>query len=136
MRLHQQRQPRKMPCVSIIPRWSAAAFALLFAGDAAADEVRFRLVNGTEFPIRSVVLSSANLNSWGPNLLGPPSIKPGDAREVTVKGVFVDCNVDLKVVFDINASEPVWQYLNICALHRIRLRFDAMSGVSTASYEE
>jgi hypothetical protein len=111
--------------------------ALSVAGEGwAADEVRFRLVNGTDYPIRAVVLSAANLESWGPNVLGPPSIKPGDAREVTVRGVFLDCNVDLRVAFDKDASEPVWRYLNICELQRIRLRFDKMSGVTTASYEE
>jgi hypothetical protein len=114
------------------------AFVALSAADSAwaADEVRFRLVNGTDYPIRAVVLSAANLESWGPNALAPPSIKPGDAREIIVRGVFVDCNVDLKVAFDNDASEPVWRYLNICELQRIRLRFDKMSGVSTASYEE
>jgi hypothetical protein len=115
----------------------AALIALSTAGDAAAaDEVRFRLINGTDFPIRALVLSQANLAAWGPNVLVPPSIKPGDTREVVVKGVFVDCNIDLKVTFDVNASEPVWQYLDICQLQRIRLRFDSMSGVTTASYEE
>lgn len=116
--------------------WLAALLALSIAGDAAADEVRFRLINGTEFPIRALVLSQANLAAWGPNVLGPPSIKPGEAREVTVKGAFFACNLDLKVTFDVNASEPVWQYLNVCELKKIRLRFDAMSGVTTASYEE
>jgi hypothetical protein len=114
----------------------AALLALSTAGDAAADEVRFRLVNGTDFPIRALVLSQANLAAWGPNVLAPPSIRPGEAREVTVRGVFFACNLDLKVTFDINAAEPVWQYLDVCQLRKIRLRFDAMSGVTTASYEE
>jgi len=114
----------------------AALLALSIAGDAAADEVRFRLVNGTDFPIRALVLSQANLAAWGPNVLTPPSIKPGEAREVTVRSAFFACNVDMKVTFDSNASEPVWQYLNVCELRRIRLRFDPMSGVTTASYEE
>jgi len=122
--------------VRSIVHWLAAALALLIAGDAAADEVRFRLINGTDFPIRSLVLSPENLGTWGPNVLGPPSLKPGEGREVVVRGVFVACNVDLKVVFDINASEPLWQYLNLCALQQIRLRFDPQSGVTTAAYEE
>lgn len=117
--------------------WLAAALTLSLAGDAAAaDEVRFRLVNGTDFPIRALALSQADLAAWGPNVLAPPSIKPGEAREVVVRGVFVACNVDLKVTFDVNASEPVWQYLDVCQLRKIRLRFDSMSGVTTAAYEE
>jgi hypothetical protein len=125
-----------MPCVrTYLPRL-AALLALSFAGNAAADEVRFRLVNGTDFPIRGLVLSQANLNAWGPNVLAAPSIKPGEAREVTVKGAFFACNLDLKVTFDINAAEPIWQYLNVCELKKIRLRFDAQSGITTAAYEE
>jgi len=119
-----------------ILRWLAAALTLSIACDAAADEVRFRVINGMDFPIRSIVLSSANMNTWGPNVLARPSIRPGDAREVVVRGVFVDCNVDMKVALDVNASEPIWQYLNVCSLQRIRLRFDPYSGVTTASYEE
>ena len=126
-----------MASVKTIPLRLTALLALLVAADAAAaDEVRFRLINGTDFPIRAVVLSQANLAAWGPNVLSAPSIKPGDAREVVVKGVFVDCNIDMKVTFDINASEPMWQYLDVCQLKRIRLRFDQMSGVTTAAYEE
>ena len=121
---------------TILPRLTALLALLVAADAAAADEVRFRLINGTDFPIRAVVLSQANLAAWGPNVLSAPSIKPGDAREVVVKGVFVDCNIDMKVTFDINASEPMWQYLDVCQLKRIRLRFDQMSGVTTAAYEE
>jgi len=121
---------------TILPRLTALLALLVAADAAAADEVRFRLINGTDFPIRAVVLSQANLAAWGPNVLSAPSIKPGDVREVVVKGVFVDCNIDMKVTFDINASEPMWQYLDVCQLKRIRLRFDQMSGVTTAAYEE
>ena len=121
---------------TILPRLTALLALLVAADAAAADEVRFRLINGTDFPIRAVVLSQANLAAWGPNVLSAPSIKPGDVREVVVKGVFVDCNIDMKVTFDINASEPMWQYLDVCQLKRIRLRLDQMSGVTTAAYEE
>ncbi len=116
--------------------WLAAALPLSIACSAAADDVRFRVINGMDFPIRSITLSAANMNSWGPNVLSPPPIRPGDAREIVVRGVFVDCNVDMKVALDTNASEPIWQYLNVCSLQRIRLRFDPYSGVTTASYEE
>jgi len=122
--------------VTLTLRWLTATLTLLFAGDAAADEVRFRLINGTEFPIRALVLSPEDLGTWGPSVLGPPSLRPGEAREVVVRGVFVTCNVDLKVVFDVNASEPIWRYLNLCSLQQIRLVFDQYSGVTTASYEE
>lgn len=127
-----------MPRVkTTLPRL-AALLALSFAASstAAADEVRFRLINGTQYPIRAIALSQSDLGAWGPNVLPAPSIKPGENREVVLRGVFVSCNADMKVTFDVNASEPVWQYLDVCQLKRIRLVYDAQSGITTASYEE
>jgi len=108
---------------------------LLGAWDALADEVRFTLANGMSYPIRALVLSQPNLATWGPNVLGPPSIKAGDEREVTVQGVFITCHVDMKVALDTIADEPIWQYLDLCKLRKVRLNFDQISGVTTASYE-
>jgi hypothetical protein len=116
--------------------WFAALVVLLTSCNALADEVRFKLINGTNYPISGLVLSPNDLATWGPNVLKAPPIKPGDEREVVVQGVFVTCNVDLKVVFQTIADQPIWQYLNLCALQKIRLRFDQMSGITTASYEE
>ena len=115
----------------------AAIVLLLFAGSAEAVEVTsFLLVNGTQYQIRGLSLSQANLGIWGPNILQPPYIRPGQARQVSFPGYFVSCNVDLKVVFADIDNQPVWQYLNICNLKKIRLQYDAMSGVPTANYEE
>ena len=58
------------------------------------------------------------------------------ARSPTLRGYIVDCNVDLKVVFASIDSQPVWQYLNLCNLKKIRLAYDAMSGIPTATYNE
>ena len=40
------------------------------------------------------------------------------------------------MVFDDDASLAIWRYLNMCELQKIRLNFDRMSGVTTASYDE
>jgi hypothetical protein len=117
-------------------RWCALFVAMLVAGDAVAEEMRFRVINGTAFPIRALMLSETDMNNWGPDVLRGPPIRPGDAREVSLQGVITDCNVDLKVAFDSIDAQPRWQYLNLCNLQRIRLRFDQMSGITTASYEE
>jgi hypothetical protein len=115
----------------------AAFTLLLFASSAEAVEITsFMLVNGTQYQIRGLSLSQANLGIWGPSVLNPPYIRPGQGRQVTFPGYFVSCNVDLKVVFAEIDNQPVWQYLNICNLKKIRLQYDAMSGVPTASYEE
>ena len=117
-------------------RWFTFVVLLVIACDALADDVRFKLINGTSYPIRVLTLSQADIGAWGPNVLGAPSIEPGDAREVLVRGTIIDCNVDLRVAFDTVDSQPVWKYLNLCNLRQIRLKFDQMSGMTTASYEE
>jgi len=55
---------------------------------------------------------------------------------VTFPGYFVSCNVDLKVVFANIDNQPVWQYLNICNLRKIKLQYDAVSQIPTASYDD
>jgi hypothetical protein len=118
-------------------RFVAVTILLLSAASAEAVEVTsFLLVNGTEYEIRGLSLSQANLGVWGPNVLTPPYIRPGQARQVRFPGYFVSCNVDLKVVFANVDNQPVWQYLNICNLKKIRLQYDALSGIPTANYED
>jgi hypothetical protein len=117
-------------------QWLAFAVVFLTGFDVLADDVRFKLINGTSYPIRVLTLSQADIGQWGPNVLGPPAIKPGEAREVLVRGAFVDCNADLKVAFDTVDSQPVWKYLNICNLRQIRVKFDQMTGMTSASYDE
>ena len=113
------------------------ALVLMFAsGEVLADEVRFVLVNGTRYSIRELALSPHDLATWGPNVLRPPVIKPGEQRQVTFPAYVVDCNVDLKVVFQDEDSQPIWQYLNLCNLKKVRLNYDRMSGITTASYDE
>ena len=114
----------------------AIIFLTLIARDGLAEETRFVLVNGTNYPIRELVLSPHDLGAWSANVLRTPVLKPGEARDVAFPSNFATCNQDLKVVFDDDASLAVWQYLNMCDLRKIRLHFDRTSGITTASYEE
>jgi hypothetical protein len=108
----------------------------LIAGSALADDGRFVIVNGTDLSIRELTLSQHDLNAWSPSVLRAPALKPGEAREVTVPSSFVGCNQDFKVVFEGNDTQPIWQYLNLCNLKKIRLAYDRLSGIATATYDE
>jgi len=120
-----------------MPRGLAIALLMLLIADGArADETRFRLINGTSYPIRGLSLSPHDIGAWGPNVLRPPPIQPGELREVVFQSDFRDCNQDLKVVFTDQDSQPVWGYLNLCGLRKIRLRYDATSGITSAAYED
>jgi hypothetical protein len=120
----------------VLKRFAAIILLFLAGSAAAAEETTFLLVNGTQYEIRGVSLSQANLGIWGPNILRPPYIRPGEARQISFAGYIVDCNVDMKVVFAQVDNQPVWQYLNICNLKKIRLNYDALSDIPTASYDD
>ena len=111
--------------------------SLLLATTAAQAEERFiTLVNGTPFKILQLNLSAHELNFWTQNLLPPPTIEPGAARRIAIPDPTFTCNGDLKVAFVEIGDQPVWSYLNLCNLQKIRLRYDQYSQVPTASYEE
>ena len=102
----------------------------------AQEQTRFLLANGTNYPIRELVVSPHDMGTWSRNVLRGPALKPGERREIVFDSRIVDCNQDFKVVFDDDASLAIWRYLNMCELQKIRLNFDRMSGVTTASYDE
>jgi hypothetical protein len=116
--------------------FSVAFLSLLGDAALAQEQTRFLLVNGTNYPIRELVVSPHDMGTWSQNVLRGPALKPGERREVVFDKQIFDCNQDFKVVFADDASQAIWRYLNMCALQKIRLNFDRMSGVTTASYDE
>ena len=113
------------------------AFLSLLGGAALAQEqTRFLLINGTNYPIRDLIVSPHDIGTWSPNVLRGPALKPGERREIVFDSRIYDCNQDFKVMFDDDGSQAIWRYLNMCELQKIRLNFDRMSGVTTASYDE
>lgn len=118
-------------------RMLIVAFLLLLGGAALAQEqTRFLLVNGTDYPIRELVVSPHDMGTWSHNVLREPTLKPGERREIVFDSRIYDCNQDFKVVFADDSSQAIWRYLNMCELQKIRLNFDRMSGITTASYDE
>jgi hypothetical protein len=113
------------------------ALLSLFGGTASAEEqTRFLLVNGTNYPIRELVISPHDMGTWSHNVLRGPALKPGERREIVFDSRIYDCNQDFKVMFDDDSSLAIWRYLNMCELQKIRLNFDRMSGITSASYDE
>jgi hypothetical protein len=116
--------------------FSVALLSLLGGTALAQEQTRFLLVNGTNYPIRELVVSPNDMGTWSHNVLRGPALKPGERREIVFDSRIFDCNQDFKVVFDDDASQAIWRYLNMCELQKIRLNFDRMSGITTASYDE
>jgi hypothetical protein len=113
------------------------AFAvLLLASGVSAQRTSFLLINGTAYPISQLSVSESLMNIWGPNELHPPVLKAGERRQVTFNAPVTFCQADFRVTFADGGAPAVWQNLNICTLSRIKLVYDRMSGITTASYDE
>jgi hypothetical protein len=113
-----------------------AAAVLLAASEATAQHTSFLLINGTAYPISQLAVSESDFNFWTPNVLHPPPIKAGERRQVTFNAPTTYCQADLRVQFADGGTPAVWQNLNLCTLTRIKLVYDRMSGITTASYDD
>ncbi len=114
----------------------AVAVLSLFAGSALAVDTTFLLVNSTAYPISEMSISQTDLGMWSPNLLRPPVIRPGEARQVVIPASQLVCQVDIKLGFADGTPPGVWQYLNLCDLRKLQVFYDRYSGVTTAKYNE
>ena len=113
-----------------------AAVLTLAAGEVAAQETSFLLINGTAYPISQLQISESDFNFWGPNVLRPPPLKAGERRQVTFNAPTTFCQADLQVGFADGGSPAVWRNLNLCTLSKIKLVYDRVSGITTASYDD
>ena len=113
----------------------AAAFSLT-ATAVVAQETSFLLINGTAYPISQLAVSESDFNMWTPNVLRSPPIKAGERRQVTFNAPTTYCQADLRVEFADGGAPAVWQNLNLCTLTKIKLVYDRMSGITTASYDD
>ena len=114
----------------------AVAALCLGATEGVAQETSFLLINGTSYAISQMSVSPNDLGFWTPNVLHGPPIRPGERRQVTFNAPTTYCQADMRIGFADGGAPVVWQYLNICTLRRIKLMYDRMSGVPTASYDE
>jgi hypothetical protein len=112
-----------------------ALFSLV-AGGAAAQETSFLLINGTAYPISQLAVSESDFNFWTPNVLRPPPIKAGERRQVTFNAPTTYCQADIQIGFADGGAPAVWRNLNLCTLTRIKVQYDRMTGMTTASYDD
>ena len=54
-----------------------ALLSLLGGAALAQEQTRFLLVNGTNYPIRELVVSPHDMGTWSRNVLSAPALKPG-----------------------------------------------------------
>ena len=117
----------KLAFVSALTALGSIASA--FAGDA-----DFTLVNRTGYAIREVYIAPTKSSKWGNDRLGGGTL--GNTRQKLFE--FSDkssCTQDLQVVFDDDASEVVWEEIDLCATTKITLKYNRSTGKVSADTE-
>ena len=103
--------------------------ALVNAGDA-----DFTLVNKTGYSIREVYLTPSHKSKWGSDRLGHDNLD-NNRQRVFKFGDKASCMQDLMVVFDDDASEVVWEDLDLCKLEKVTLKYNRKTRTVSADTE-
>lgn len=108
--------------------------ATAFSSTAQAGAADFTLVNRTGYSISEVYISAANRDAWGKDRLGDGTL--GNAKSRLFKfSDAANCMQDIKVVFEDDGSEVVWEDFNLCEVHKITLRYNRKTREVSAESE-
>lgn len=118
---------------------SLALSALLLTGAAAsmgahAGAADFTLVNRTGYSISEVYISAANKDAWGKDRMGDGTLDNSKAKLFRFSDA-ANCVQDIKVVFEDDGSEVVWEDIDLCEVHKITLRYNRKTRVVSAETE-
>lgn len=109
----------------------ACAFASQAAIAGAAD---FTLLNRTGFVLREVYLSASHKDDWGSDRMGSNVLDNGKSRLFKFSNKS-SCKQDLRVVFDDDGSDAVWEEFDLCEISKITLKFNRKSNEVSADTE-
>ena len=107
---------------------------LAASGVANAGAADFTLVNRTGYALREVYISPANKASWGSDRLGR-NVLDNNKQRLFKFGDRGSCRQDLKVVFDDDDSEVIWEDFDLCELEKITLRYNRKTDTVSADTE-
>ena len=119
---------------SLLLAGTACAATLMTPATALAGDADFTLINRTGYAIAEVYVSPANKNNWGRDRLGRNVLDNGRSKLFTFSDS-ANCNQDIKVVFDDDGSNVVWEDIDLCELHKITLRYNRKTNVVSADTE-
>jgi len=111
-----------------------ALSSILLSGAAIAGDADFTLVNRTGYDLREVYISPSHKNAWGKDRMGDNLLENGKRRLFKFSDKS-SCKQDLKVVFDDDASEVVWEEVDLCELETITLKYNRKTGEVSAQGE-
>ena len=111
-----------------------ALSSILWTGAAIAGDADFTLVNRTGYTLREVYISPTHKNAWGRDRMGDNVLDNGKSRLFKFSDKS-SCTQDLKVVFDDDGSEVVWEEFDLCELDKITLKYNRKTREVSAESE-
>lgn len=112
----------------------SAMASVLCSSAAWAGDADFTLVNRTGYTLREVYLSPSHKNSWGRDRMGQGYLDNGKSRLFKFSDKS-SCQQDLKIVFDDDGSEVVWEEFDLCQLNKITVKYNRKTGDVSADEE-
>lgn len=106
----------------------------LCTGAAVAGDADFTLLNRTGYTLREVYISPSHKNSWGDDRMGKSYLDNGKSRLFRFSDKS-SCKQDLKVVFDDDDSEVIWEEFDLCEINKITLKYNRKSREVSADTE-
>ncbi len=112
----------------------SAVASVLAAGAAFAGDADFTLLNRTGYTLREIYISPSHRNSWGDDRMGQGYLDNGRSRLFKFSDKS-SCKQDLKVVFDDDESEVVWEEFDLCEINKITLKYNRKNRTVSADTE-
>ena len=113
--------------------FAAVSLALLLACVAQAGDADFTLTNRTGYDIESVYVAPSKQKDWGYNHLGKSVLDDGKSRFISFNKSGKNCIYDMSISWVGYSADDdvVWERLNLCEIHKITLRYNSKSKVTS-----
>lgn len=128
--------------VRMIKSSFAAAILSLALGLGAASAARaaeakqdFLLVNKTGYTISEVYVSPSKSNDWEEDVLGRDTLDDGDRWEIKFHRSVKTCKWDLKVVYEDDDSDAIWDGIDLCSVGKITIHYNRKANTTSAEFE-
>ena len=115
----------------------AAFLGAFITSQAMAGDADFTLINRTGHDIESVYVAPSRSTNWGSDRLGDRVLADGRSLLVEFSKGNRDCVYDIKVhwVGYGEADDSIWERIDLCLIHRITLRYNRRTNVTSADLE-
>lgn len=96
---------------------AALAAAVIFAGSTAhAEDLVFKLKNGTNSVLNSFHASPVGVEKWEDDIFGQQVLNPGETIEITIADGRDVCNYDMRFEFQGDELTTTTDTQNLCEL--------------------